>query len=270
MVQIAERPSADEAPWRATGGAGIVVSNLRHTYATQNGAEIAALRNINLTIATNEFVSIVGPSGCGKSTLLQIIAGLTVPTSGTVSVLGLPPGERHSNVSLVFQKPALLPWLDVLGNVLFPLRHMSRAIGDREKAQARELLALMGIADFARMRPGELSGGMQQRVAICRALITDPSILLMDEPFAALDALTREELGIELLRLCTERPKTVLFITHSIPEAVLLSDRVVVMTARPGQIHSEMPIPLPRPRRPEVMRQPIFQSICTDVRDAIH
>jgi NitT/TauT family transport system ATP-binding protein len=170
---------------------------------------------------------------------------------------------------LVFQRPALLPWFNVLDNVLFPLRHMRRRVGAAETDRAMRLLAMMGIADFARMRPKELSGGMQQRVGICRALITDPRLLLMDEPFAALDALSRDELGAELLRLCTERPKAVLFVTHSIPEAVMLSDRVLVMSARPGRLRRDCAITLARPRRAQVTREPIFQEICGHVRDAV-
>src|SRR5271166_5460118 len=205
-----------------TDGAAAGISRVNHAFAASDGSSIVALRDINLTVGAREFVSIVGPSGCGKSTLLRILAGLVKPLSGEVSVLGKPVGARRSDVALVFQRPALLPWLNILDNVLFPLRHMSRPVGSAEAERAMALLAMMGIADFAKLRPRELSGGMQQRVSICRALITDPLLLLMDEPFAALDALTREELGAELSRLCAERPKAVVFVTHSIAEAVML------------------------------------------------
>jgi NitT/TauT family transport system ATP-binding protein len=247
----------------------IAVSRVSHAYRSSVGDSVVALRDVSLSVGRHEFVSIVGPSGCGKSTLLRIIAGLILPTTGDVSVLGAPVGICRGEVSLVFQRPALLPWLNVVDNVLFPLRHMRRAVNGAQTDRAIGLLAMMGMADFARHRPNELSGGMQQRVGICRALITDPRLLLMDEPFAALDALTRDELGAELLRLCTERPKAVLFVTHSIPEAVMLSDRVLVMSARPGQMRRDCGVSLPRPRRVQVTREPAFQELCCHVRDAI-
>jgi NitT/TauT family transport system ATP-binding protein len=247
----------------------IDVTGASYVFDTSLGRRIVALHGVTLTVGRQEFVSIVGPSGCGKSTLLRIITGLLTPIMGRASVLGGLAGPRRGEVSLVFQRPALLPWLNVLDNVLFPLRHMGRPVTSETIDRAMGLLVMMGIADFARMRPKELSGGMQQRVGICRALITDPQLLLMDEPFAALDALTRDELGFELLRLCAEKPKAVLFVTHSIPEAVMLSDRVLIMTARPGCIRGTFDIPLGRPRGPEVTREPIFQELCGHVRDAI-
>jgi NitT/TauT family transport system ATP-binding protein len=250
-------------------GTAAVVSRVNHAYAASDGSSVLALRDFNLSVGAQEFVSIVGPSGCGKSTLLRILAGLVTPVSGQVSVLGEPVGARRKDVSLVFQRPALLPWLDVLNNVLFPLRHMRRHVGAAEIDRAMALLVMMGIADFAKLRPMELSGGMQQRVGLCRALITDPLLLLMDEPFAALDALKREELGAELLRVCAEAPKAVVFVTHSIPEAVMLSDRVVAMSARPGRIRRVCPVSLARPRSAQVIREVAFQEICSDVRDAI-
>ncbi len=247
----------------------IRVDRLSHAFRASDGASVIALRDVGLSVGAREFVSIVGPSGCGKSTLLRIIAGLVTPTTGQVSVLGAPVGARRGDVALVFQRPALLPWFNILDNVLFPLRHMRRPVGAAETRRAKDLLAMMGIADFAKLRPRELSGGMQQRVGICRALIADPKLLLMDEPFAALDALTRDELGAELLRLCAEIPKAVLFVTHSIPEAVMLSDRVLVMTPRPGRFRRDCAVALPRPREAHIIREPIFQEICSDVRDAI-
>jgi NitT/TauT family transport system ATP-binding protein len=252
-----------------TDGEAASIRRVNHAFAASDGSSIPALRDINLTIGAQEFVSIVGPSGCGKSTLLRVLAGLVTPSSGDVSVLGKPVGARRSDVSLVFQRPALLPWLNVLDNILFPLRHMSRSVGCAETDRATALLAMMGMADFAKLRPKELSGGMQQRVSICRALITDPLLLLMDEPFAALDALTRDELGAELSRICADKPKAVVFVTHSIPEAVMLGDRVVVMSRRPARICHVAPISLPRPRDVHVTREATFQEICSDVRDAI-
>jgi NitT/TauT family transport system ATP-binding protein len=257
------------APAPLLDGMAAVVSHVNHAYAASDGSSVLALRDVNLDVGAQEFVSIVGPSGCGKSTLLRILAALVTPVSGQVSVLGEPVGARRKDVSLVFQRPALLPWLNTLDNVLFPLRHMSRHVGAAEVDRAMALLATMGMADFAKLRPRELSGGMQQRVGICRALITDPVLLLMDEPFAALDALTREEMAVELLRVCAETPKAVVFVTHSIPEAVLLSDRVVVMSGRPGRIRRVCPVCLARPRSGRVIREVVFQEICSDVRDAI-
>jgi NitT/TauT family transport system ATP-binding protein len=253
----------------SNGDPAIDIVGASYAFGTSLGDRVVALHGVSLTVGRAEFVSIVGPSGCGKSTLLRIIAGLLSPLLGRASVLGGPAGPRRGAVALAFQRPALLPWLNVLDNVLFPLRHMGRPVTAEATNRAMELLAMMDIADFARRRPKELSGGMQQRVGICRALITDPQLLLMDEPFAALDALTRDELGFELLRLCAERPKAVLFVTHSIPEAVMLSDRVLVMASRPGHIRSTCAIPLGRPRGPEVTREPLFQELCGRVRDAI-
>jgi NitT/TauT family transport system ATP-binding protein len=250
-------------------GVAASMSRVNHAFSASDGRSIPALRDINLTIGAKEFVSVVGPSGCGKSTLLRTLAGLVIPSSGEVSVLGKPIGARRREVALVFQRPALLPWLNILDNVLFPLRHMGRPVGAAVTERAMALLMTMGLADFARLQPRELSGGMQQRVSICRALITDPLLLLMDEPFAALDALTRDELGAELSRICTETPRAVVFVTHSIPEAVMLGDRVVVMSARPARICRDVPVLLSRPRNARTARESVFQEICSDVRDAI-
>ena len=252
------------------GDAAVVVRGVSQAFRASDGQSVIALRDIGLTLGEREFVSIVGPSGCGKSTLLRIIAGLVTPTRGSVEVLGAPVGVARHEVGLVFQRPALLPWRDVLGNVLFPLEHLRRTIGPRERERAMDLLSMMGLADHSAMQPRELSGGMQQRVGICRALVTDPRLLLMDEPFAALDSLTREDLGAELLAMCERQPKAVLFVTHSISEAVLLSDRVVAMSPRPGRIRAIFDVPFARPRDADVVRAPEFQEISRDVRDAIH
>ena len=247
----------------------VVIDGLDHAFRVSDGGSVVALRDINLNVGPREFVAVVGPSGCGKSTLLRVIAGLVRPTRGRARALGDEIGRHRGEVGLVFQRPTLLPWLDILENVIFPLRHMGRPVTAAHRERAMALLASVGLAEFARRAPGELSGGMQQRVGICRALITDPRLLLMDEPFAALDALTREELGFELLRICGEQPKAVLFITHSIQEAVMLADRVVVMTPRPGRVRATIPVTIPRPRGREILRDPRFQEICGDVRDAI-
>jgi NitT/TauT family transport system ATP-binding protein len=208
---------------------------------------VHALAEITLDVAEQELVTLVGRSGCGKSTLLRIIAGLIAPSSGSVEIAGSPVTGPTRDVGMLFQQPALLPWRSVLENVLLPieiLRLDMRVYGER----ARELLELVGLTEFADRAPWELSGGMQQRAALCRALVADPQILLMDEPFAALDALTREDLSLELQRIWSDDRKTIVFVTHSIEEAVLLADRVVVMTPRPGRVERIVPVDLPRPR----------------------
>ncbi|HLU46006.1 MAG TPA: ABC transporter ATP-binding protein [Natronosporangium sp.] len=224
----------------------IQLVNVSRTFQGRGGA-VEALRSIDLSIETGEFVAIVGRSGCGKSTLLRIVAGLIPPTSGEVRVDGTPVTRPRRDLAMVFQKPALLPWRTVLGNVLLPVE----LLGLRRKEyreRAMELLELVGLADFHRRHPYELSGGMQQRVALCRSLLVEPRALLMDEPFSALDALTREELSVQLQKLHMEQSTTVLFVTHSIDEAILLADRVVVLSSRPGRIKRIIPVDLPRPR----------------------
>ncbi len=178
----------------------------------------------------------------------------------------MPVTEPRDDIGIVFQRPTLLPWFDVLGNVTFPMRHKYGRVTQEERDRAMQLLELVGLADFANKQIDELSGGMQQRVAIARALLLDPDILLMDEPFSALDALTREEMSFELLRIWTERPKTVLFITHSIPEALLLADRVVVMSARPGQVREILDVPLARPRSIASLTEPSFNEMANYIR----
>jgi NitT/TauT family transport system ATP-binding protein len=212
-----------------------------------SGPPVHALEPIDLEVGENEFVTIVGRSGCGKSTLLRIVAGLIGPTSGRVVLSGREVTGPRPDVSLVFQRPALLPWRNVIDNVMLPVEVL-RLDRKASRVRAEELLALVGLEGFEGRRPYELSGGMQQRAALCRSLIHDPSVLLMDEPFAALDALTREELSLELQRIWSEHRKTILFVTHSIQEAVLLADRVVVMTPRPGRIAAEIVVDSPRPR----------------------
>lgn len=231
-----------------------------------DGRPVTALDGLSFDVGRHEFVAVLGPSGCGKSTLLRLIAGLIRPTAGHTEVFDVAVTGPRDDVGIVFQKPTLLPWFDVLGNVTFPMRHKYGRVTEAERRRARELLALVGLADFAGRRPDELSGGMQQRVAIARALLLDPDILLMDEPFSALDALTRDEMSFELLRIWTERPKTVLFITHSIPEALLLADRVVVMTGRPGRVREILPVQLPRPRSMSTLAQPTFHDLASHIR----
>ncbi len=213
-------------------------------------------------------MTLVGPSGCGKSTTLRIVAGLVAPTDGGVRIRGRLVDRPIRDVGMVFQAPVLLPWRTVLGNVLFPAEMAGRRPGDY-RDRARQLLRLAGLDGFADRHPHELSGGMQQRVAICRALLLGPSLLLMDEPFGALDILTRERMGFELLRIWSARRTTVLFVTHSITEAVLLSDAIVVMTARPGTARAVLRVDLPRPREASTLRDPRFVELTAAVRDHI-
>ena len=230
----------------AAATTGIGVADLRMVFR-RGGGETRALDDVSLAIEPGEFVAIVGPSGCGKSTLMRIIAGLLPATGGRVVFDGRPVTGPVKEVGIVFQNPVLLDWRTVLGNVMLQIemRGMDSAA---YREQARSLLDLVGLGDFMASYPRELSGGMKQRAAIVRALIHDPPVLFMDEPFGALDALTREQMRVDLESLLMSRPKTVLFITHSIDEAILLADRVVVMTPRPGRIERIIPIGLPRPR----------------------
>jgi NitT/TauT family transport system ATP-binding protein len=223
------------------------------------------VRDASFELADGEFVSLVGPSGCGKSTLLSILAGLLPPSSGSVSVLGRPVEAPVTDVGVVFQQPLLLPWRSVLRNVLLQIE-ARRLDTEGFRDRALELLDRVGLDGFSDQHPAALSGGMSQRVSICRALIHDPPLLLMDEPFGALDALTREQMMLDLQALWLERRKSVLFITHSIPEAVFLSDRVVVMTPRPGRVSKVLDIDLPRPRTLEVEGTPEFTAYVQGIR----
>jgi len=238
------------------------------TYRTRRGDLVPALDDVTLDIAENEFVTLVGPSGCGKSTLLKLVAGLTPVSGGSIRVRDTVVRDPFPDVGIVFQHPVLLPWRTVLDNVLFSADMLGLDLR-RYRTRALELLALSGLGGFESRLPRELSGGMQQRVAICRALLPDPSLLLMDEPFGALDAMTREEMSLELLRIWEERRKTILFVTHSIPEAILLADRVVVMTPRPGRIARILNVDLPRPRTMDLEFDPRFKALSDDVRSLI-
>jgi len=245
----------------------IALRDLGKTYTIDDNP-LTALSRVSLDVYPEEFVSIVGRSGCGKTTLVNIIAGLLPASTGEVRVQGRVVAEPIESIGMVFQSPVLLPWRNVIDNVLLPIELLSLP---REPAlrTARDLLALAGLAGFERAYPRALSGGMQQRVAICRALVVDPPILIMDEPFGALDAMTREEMGFELLRIWQERRKTVLFVTHSISEAVFLSDRLVVMTPRPGRIADVLAIDLPRPRTTAARALPRFGEFEVRVRELI-
>jgi NitT/TauT family transport system ATP-binding protein len=218
-------------------GAAVEVTGVSRVFPRRQGRDVVALDDVNLTVAEGEFVSLIGPSGCGKSTLLRIIADLDAPTSGAVNVFGKSSRQARldQNYGIAFQQAGLLPWRTVAANVGLPLaiHHVDKS---KRRQRVGELLEMVGLADFAKSYPDELSGGMQQRVAIAPALAESPRLLLMDEPFGALDEITRERMQTELVRICGETGAAVVFVTHSIPEAVFLSDRVVVMTPRPGRI----------------------------------
>ncbi|MFL5194148.1 MAG: ABC transporter ATP-binding protein [Microvirga sp.] len=242
----------------------IQIRNLAKTYRTRSG-DVPSLRPIDLDVADGEFVAVVGPSGCGKSTLLKLVAGLIPPTEGEVQIGGVTVQEPPDDVGIVFQNPVLLPWRSVLRNVMMPVevRKLDR---ETHLARARKLLSMAGLEDFQAKYPWQLSGGMQQRAAICRALVHDPKIVLMDEPFGALDAMTRERMNLELQRIHHETGKTILLITHSSPEAVFLADRVVVMSERPGSIAAIYDVTLPRPRNLEIMGHPTFVDLTQRIR----
>jgi NitT/TauT family transport system ATP-binding protein len=224
----------------------IRLAGVSRTFTGRSG-EVEALRGIDLDVAEGEFVAIVGRSGCGKSTLLRLIAGLLPVTEGEITVAGERVTKARRDIAMVFQRPALLPWRSVIDNVLLPVEIFGwRRAAHRERA--RELLDMVGLGGFHKRLPHELSGGMQQRVSLCRSLIGGPRVMLMDEPFSALDALTREELSVELQRIHTEGAATIVFVTHSIDEAVLLADRVVVLSPRPGRIRKVVDVDIPRPR----------------------
>ncbi|MGE5203601.1 MAG: ABC transporter ATP-binding protein [Acidobacteriota bacterium] len=258
---IAAAPSAAHAtPIPAV----IHVRDLTKTYGTRHG-EVHALEDIHFEVGEGEFIAIVGPSGCGKSTLLKILAGLLPASTGVAMLRGTPILGPRRDIGMVFQAPVLFPWRSVLDNVLLPA-DVQRLGRERLRETALDLLRLVGLQGFERRYPWELSGGMQQRVAIVRALIHDPAMLLMDEPFGALDAMTREQMNLELQRIWLERRKTVVFITHSIPEAVFLADRVLVMTPRPGRIAEAVSIEIPRPRSLDVMATPAFGTYAQRIR----
>jgi NitT/TauT family transport system ATP-binding protein len=224
----------------------IRLDGVSRTFSSRRGTT-EALRGIDLEVREGEFVAIVGRSGCGKSTLLRIVAGLLGPSTGRVVVDGTPVDKPRQDIAMLFQRPALLPWRSVLDNVLLPVE-MFGWKRSAHRNRALTLLEMVGLGGFEKRLPHELSGGMQQRVALCRSLIGQPRVMLMDEPFSALDALTREELSVELQRIHMELTATTLFVTHSIDEAVLLADRVVVLSPRPGQVQKVVEVNIPRPR----------------------
>jgi NitT/TauT family transport system ATP-binding protein len=245
----------------------IVLDGVDKTYPSAMGPT-EALRDVSLAVERGEFVSLIGPSGCGKSTLLRIVGDLVAPSAGSVAVNGKSPRQARldRDYGIVFQAPVLYDWRTVEANVRLPLEVMGSPKGERE-GRVRRLLRLVGLDGFRRHYPWQLSGGMQQRVAIARALVTNPSILLMDEPFGALDEMTRERLNLELLGVSGETGATVLFVTHSIAEAVFLSSRVVVLSPRPGRIARVVDVDLPRPRDEKTRARPRFFELVTTVRE---
>ena len=243
----------------------LCLQGVSKVYATHDGS-VRALEQVSVGARRGEFLSVLGPSGCGKSTLLMIAAGLLRPSSGTVSIDGASVTRPRTDIGIVFQSPVLLEWRTALGNVMLQAeaKKLERTAAKR---RARDLLGAVGLGGFEDKYPHELSGGMRQRVSLCRALIHDPGQLLMDEPFGALDALTRDQLVLDLQQICNQRRMTVLFVTHSVPEAVFLSDRIMVMTPRPGRLDRMIDIELPRPRTLAMRETPKFAGYIREILD---
>lgn len=262
MPQMRTHPVRETQPAPETF---ISVENVTREFVIKRKPMVTALSHVDLSIERGEFVSLIGPSGCGKSTLLSLIAGLDRPTSGSVKVAGKSVTGPFTSAGVVFQQDLLMEWRTCLDNVLLQLQLRHR-LDPAGKVRARQLLDMVGVGQFASSRPRQLSGGMRQRVAICRALVHEPDLLLMDEPFGALDAITREKLNVDLSRIVAETNKTVVFVTHSIEEAVFLSDRVIVMTPRPGRIAADIPIEIDKPRSEELLREPDFLNVVAAVR----
>jgi NitT/TauT family transport system ATP-binding protein len=245
----------------------LFAENIYKAFPSREG-EVKALRDVSLAISDGEFVSLVGPSGCGKTTLLHILGGLLPADQGVVRIDGQILTQPRPEIGFVFQDPTLMPWRTVIKNVTLPLEVQGRD-GHEHQQRAMELLGLVGLLGFERLFPHELSGGMQQRVAIARALIHEPSILLMDEPFGSLDAITRNQMNVELLRIWRATGKTILMVTHTIQEAIFLSDRVLIMTPRPGHIRAAFEVDLPRPRDTEIYYNEEFARLYHEVKDSI-
>lgn len=265
---VAVEPRHLESEPKARGARPVYeIERLAKTYARNS---LTALADVNLTLHKGEFVSVIGSSGCGKSTLLKIMAGLLPPTRGRVMLEGRPVLGPRPDIGMMFQQATLLPWKTTIENIVLPIEIRSGRAAAREAiGRARDLLKLVGLGEFGNVYPSELSGGMAQRAAICRMLIADPAVLLLDEPFSALDELTRDFMNMELQRICMEREATAFLVTHAIAEAVILSDRILVMQPRPGRIVEEVAIDLPRPRTLEMINTQRFGEIVAYIRNLL-
>ena len=270
MTAANDRFSAQPVAAPGTGsGLPVTLREVSVSFPTREGGRLVALEDLSLDLPAGSVTALIGPNGCGKSTALRVIAGLLAPDRGTVGLDGgAVPHPGDGRVGLVFQQPRLIPWLSTFDNVALPLA-LARVAPDERSARAREALGRVGLAAAARVRPRDLSGGMAQRAALARALVSDPPVLLLDEPFSALDALTREAFDSELQLLWMERPMTVLLVTHAVSEAVRLADRIVVLTSRPGRVAKIVPVDLPRPRPVALVGDPQAAAIETEVRDAL-
>ena len=266
-MNVVQRPNLSGVAIGAKAKPYVTLHDVGKTYVA-DGVTVDAVERVTVEIRSGEFVSILGPSGCGKSTLLMMVGGLETPTLGSIEVGGRKMTGPRPEIGVMFQDATLLPWKTALDNVLFPFAITGQSALDH-RDDARELLSRVGLDGFETKRPSHLSGGMRQRVALCRALITRPELLLMDEPFSALDAITRDEMNVVLTNLWQQFQKTVVFVTHSIREAVFLSDRVLVMSQRPGRLLTDLPIDIPRPRHPAVGETPRFNEICGQLRQMI-
>jgi NitT/TauT family transport system ATP-binding protein len=243
----------------------IDIRSVRKQFRSRSGAFLEALSDTSLAVESNQFICIVGPSGCGKSTLLKMIAGLTTASSGAIVIDGIPVTGPRRDIGLVFQTPVMLPWRTILKNILVPAEVM-KINPETSKRRAHDLLNLVGLEGFGDRYPDELSGGMRQRAAIARSLMHDPAVLLMDEPFGALDAMTREAMNLELLRIWQASMKTVILVTHSIEEALLLSDKVAVFAPRPGYVREVIDVPIARPRSAATRSDPVFIRLAERLR----